>query len=1037
MSAIIRWFIVHPVAANLAMVCILVLGLTAIPKLQQELIPNVALDRISIQIPFAGASVDTVEQYLCTPAENAIYAVPGAQEIISWSYPGLCSITLDIDGQISADDMVADIRSRLADPTLLPVRADTPDIQILQVRNRAVRIIISGDSGYASLLTAAQNLRSGLLNTGVITSADIQDREKPEIRIQFSLADLYQYPLQLSEVNRRLQQQSSSAVGGRLETPDGDVLISSDRNYNSADAFAGLLLASDSEGNILQVGDAATLLDTRSDARELARLDGQPALALDIYRTGQQDITAISAAVRAYLAANPAVDGLQYYIWQDEAVNFSERLQLLLDNAFSGLILLFIVLLLFLNAQLSFWVSVGILVSFVGTLFVLPLTATSINFISLFAFILVLGIVVDDAVVVGESIHARQEEGETGADAAFVGVMDVYQPVLFSVITTMVAFLPLLFLPGPEGMLIKAVPIVVITTLVFSLFESLAILPAHLSKQHFRQQRPHRVQRLFNYLMQQLIQRGYMPLLRLTLRNPLAVIAGFSTAFVLTLMLIGQGWIKSALFSNIEGNVVTAQITFPQGSPRALTQQALTHLAAAARRAEAEAGAAPGDMIRHIYQVVAPNTLPSNQKVYVRADHTGQVLLELPPAAERQFTGEEFIRLWRQQAGTIVGADTIEYSATVDAGKADIQIEFSGSDLAALNTAAERLSDHLQQFAGVYSLQRLPDNNALQLDIQLTPEASAAGINRDQVLSQINQAFYGQTVQRFYDRDDEVEVRTGLLTQERESAWYLENLPIEIAPGTRVALKNIATINHVAVNPYIRHFMRERVVLVSAHVDPSQNNAAQIKKSLQQGALPQIISDLPGVRWDQGGYQRAVQFFLDLLAQYYALAIIAMYLLMAVLFGSYLQPLLVLFAIPFGLLGAVAGHLLLGLDLTLWSYVGMVAVSGVVVNDNLVLLDRFNQLRAQSVPLYDALLQAGSSRFRPIMLTSLTTFAGVLPLLSETSTQAQLLIPMAASLGFGVIFATIISLVLVPALCVVSAPRPRSATQIGASAHSN
>ena len=292
-------------------------------------------------------------------------------------------------------------------------------------------------------------------------------------------------------------------------------------------------------------------------------------------------------------------------------------------------------------------------------------------------------------------------------------------------------------------------------------------------------------------------------------------------------------------------------------------------------------------------------------------------------------------------------------------------------------------------------------------------------------------------MQRFYDRDDEVEVRTGLLTQERESAWYLENLPIEIAPGTRVALKNIARIHYQSVNPYIRHFMRERVVLVSAYVDPAQNNAAQIKKSLQQAALPQIISDLPGVRCDEGGYQRAVQFFLDLLAQYYLLAIIAMYLLMAVLFGSYRQPLLVLFAIPFGLLGAVAGHLLLGLDLTLWSYVGMVAVSGVVVNDNLVLLDRFNQLRAQQIPLYEALLQAGSSRFRPIMLTSLTTFAGVLPLLSETSTQAQLLIPMAASLGFGVIFATIISLLLVPALCVVSAPRPRSATQISAGAHSN
>lgn len=1022
MTAMIRWFIEHRVAANLAMFCILLLGLLSIPQLQQELIPNVELDRISIQSKFPGASVSNVEQFLCTPLENAIHDVDGSQELISWAYPGLCSVTLDIADGYDANGVVADIRSRLADPALLPAQAEVPDIQILKVRNRAVRIIISGDVAYADLINRAQSIRSDLLAGSNISSADIQDREQPEIRILFSLTDLQQYPLQLTQINQQLQRQSATTGGGFLQTPDGDVLISSDQDFRSADDYAALTIAQDAQGHMLHAGDIAQLQDTRLNAQPLAWFDGKPAVALDIYRTGNEDITAISEEVRQY-AATHTTAGINLYLWQDEAVNFSERLNLLLSNAASGLLLLFIVLLLFLNAQLSFWVSSGILVSFVGTLFVLPISATSVNFISLFAFILVLGIVVDDAVVVSESIHAQQEQGIVGKQAALTGTLEVYRPVFFSVITTVTAFLPLLFLPGPEGMLIKAVPIVVITTLLFSLFESLCILPSHLSKSRLIPNNKtagigHWLQQQFNRGLQYSIHRYYLPLLRFSVRNPYPVIAGFLAAFFLSLLLISQGWIHSALFSDIEGDVVVANITFPQGSSRTTTERALQQLADAARQAEQEAGYQHGEMIRHLYQVVAPDTLPSNQKVYNRADNTGQVWLELPPASGRTFSGHDVIRHWRALVGDIAGAENVAYSASVNPAKADIQIEFSGNNQALLNTAAQRLSEYLQTFSGIYSLQRQPDNNALQLDIQLTTEAEQAGLHRDQVLAQINQAFYGRVIQRFYDQDDEVEVRTRLNDQQRESAWYLENLPVEYVPGQTVPLKNIASIQYQSVNPYIRHFMRKPVVMVSAYVDPTLNNAEQIKKTLKNGAIQKLLTDLPGVSWDVGGYQRAVQFFLDILAQYYLLAILVMYLLMAVLFASYSQPLLVLFAIPFGLLGSVAGHLLLGLDLTLWSYVGMVAVSGVVVNDNLVLLDCINTLRAQGRSVQDAILEAGISRFRPILLTSLTTFAGVLPLISETSVQAKLLIPMAVSLGFGVIFATVISLLLVPALYV-------------------
>jgi multidrug efflux pump subunit AcrB len=1007
-------------------------GFISIPGLRQELIPNVELDRISIQSQFPGAPVSNVERYLCTPLENAMQNLPGSQEVISWSYPGLCSITLDIEDHVDANSMVAELRSRLSAPSLIPQRATPPEIQILKVRNRALRLIISSDSGYADILKTAQKIRKDLLANPHIQSAEIKDRETPEIRIFFSINDLKKYPLNLSDINREITQQSSPTNGGALKTQDGEIPISSQKDFHSANDYSELILSYSNNQRPLHLGQVSSIDDTRINAQSLAQFNGKPALALDIYRSGDDSITDISQQVRHYLRDNPLRGGVQIYVWQDEAINFKERLNLLLENAISGLILLFIVLILFLNIRLSFWVSVGIVTSFVATMSLLPATGTSINFISLFAFILVLGIVVDDAVVVGESIHSQHEEGLKGKQAALMGVLKVYKPVLFSVLTTICAFLPLLFLPGPEGMLIKAVPVVVIITLLFSLFESLCILPSHLSKDKSRSKRKYSqmseaLQLLLSKKLQQFIDQYYQPLLNFTIRNPYSVIASFFATFALSILLISEGWIQSTLLSNIEGNIVAAKVTFPQGSSEQSTRRALQQLADSAMAVQLDNNSSTKEMIQNIYQVVAPETLPSNQKVYKRADHTGQVLVELPQANNRNFSGEDFIRQWRASTGTIIGAENVEFNASINPGKADIQIEFSGSNQQQLAVAAHRLSEYLQTISGVYSLQRQPDNNALQLDIQLTSEAKMAGINRDLILAQVNQAFHGKIVNRFYQHDDEVEVRTLLADSERASAWYLENLPVEYQPGKTVPLKSIAELSYQSAPTYIRHYMNKPVVMVSAYVDSTLNNAEQIKQSLYQGEIANLLSDMPDVSWDVGGYQRAVEYFLDMLTQYYLLAIAAMYLLMAVLFASYSQPLIVLFAIPFGIAGSLAGHMILGLDMTLWSYVGMVAVSGVVVNDNLVLLDRVNHLQDQGYTRHNAIIQSGINRFRPILLTSLTTFAGVLPLIHETSIQAQLLIPMATSLGFGVIFATAISLLLVPALCAVSLRRERGA----------
>jgi multidrug efflux pump subunit AcrB/ribosome modulation factor len=1015
----IQWFVNNPVAANLFMFSIFVLGLMTIPDTRMELIPNVSLERIGIQTSLPGATVETVEATVCKPIEQRIYDIPGTLDLTSTAYEGLCSITLDVADGFVTKNILDEVKNRVQSSDVLPQDASTPEIKELNVRNRVAKLILSGDSNYSDLAKIMRKVRKDLLEFDNISVIDLEDIKQSKIEINVPSHNLEKYDITFSEINSLIKQQSGQLPGGLLKTQEGNVLITSDEQQESSEGFKNIVILSNSDGAEIKLKDIANITDNRYSHENQASFDNKPAVSIDIYRIGDQNIMDIAKSLNTYVANAQIPDNMQLHIWQDDSKHFKSRIDLLLDNAFTGLLLLFVVLLLFLNARLSFWVSLGIPVSFFGSLFFMPFFDVSINVISLFAFILVLGIVVDDAVVVGESVHQQNQLGNYGSAGALEGTYQVYKPIFFAIATSIVAFLPLLFLPGPEGKLMQAIPIVVILTLIFSLLESVYILPAHLSgNKPETNKKPNlltKVQNIFSDNLDIFINKIYQPLLIKSLHNKGLVIVGFSLIFIIFMVVVSTGWMRVALFSAIEADVVIANVTFPEGSPRHKTETAIKQLVAAANQLTEETMQGDSPTILHSYSVIGPKNKISNQDLDKNLDHSAQVTLELSTSSNRQYTGQELVQRWRELTGQIADIEEIKYSASLNPAKPDIDIEFSGYDLIQLNNAADELKEILAEYEGAYDIRDSISSAKQQANISLQSNAIALDLSLEQVLSQVHNAYQGSEVQNIQTQDDEINVWLGLPEDERSSMWYLENLPIKLANEQYVSLSSIANIKYQPARNHIKRYEQQRIVSVSAYVDSQKNSISQIKKDLQEFKLNQIINNHPGIRWNTAGQQKSIASFLKILTKGYLVAILVMYLMMAILFGSYSQPLLVLFAIPFGLLGSLIGHLFLNLELTLWSFVGMVAVSGVVVNDNLVLMSYINQQREKGHSVFIAVCDAGKKRFRPILLTSLTTFVGLTPLILEDSIQAQFLIPMAVSLAFGVLFATFISLLLVPA----------------------
>lgn len=1022
----IAWMAENHVAANLLMLVFLVGGLAFALNVKQEVFPRIELDTIVIEVPFPGATPTEVEEGVVLAIEEAVRDIEEVKELRSTAAEGRGVVVAELFANSDTIAALNDVKSAVDRITSFPAEAEEPIISPATTRQQVITLILHGDHDTATLKGLAEQARDELLDRREISLVELGAIPPPEISIEIRRSDLRRYGLTLPEVARLVDRSSIQLGAGAIETRGGEILIRVDERRETAEQLRELELLANPDGGIVRLGDIAEVEDTFRDIDRQAYFDGQPAAQVRVYRVGDQSPLEIAAIVKDYVEEKRREwpDSVGVIFWQDRSELYADRVGLLVDNGQLGVILVLVVLGLFLRPALAFWVTLGLPVSFLGAFLFMPVFDVSVNMISLFAFLLVLGIVVDDAIVVGEATFHHRQRGMKPLEAAVHGAREVGMPVVFAVLTTVVAFAPMLFVPGTMGKFFITIPLIVIPILLISLVESLLILPAHLSS--VREVRPwrgplgalQRFQEGLSARMERFIHRRYRPFLARALRARYLTLATGLAGLIVVLGLIGSGRMPVRFLPDIENDTVTATVALPVGAAMSQTESAIQTLIEAARRTGSGLDGERA-VVEGIYAEVGggpPEGGPTGQASSQGAGHQGFVEVQLIGAGLRDFSARDFVRRWREEVGEIPGLDRISFVFGIGpSSAADIGIELAHRDRDTLEEVAERLAGEIAQYAGTYNVDDGVQRGKPQYEVTLKPAGRALGLDAEDVAGQLRGAFFGAEAERQQRGRDELRIYVRLPEAERNRLESLENLVLRTPEGGEVPLDQAAGLRFSRSFTTIEREGGRRVIDVTAATDPAVTSGTEITEDLRRTVLPELMNDYPGLSWELSGGQEERADSMAALGRGMLLALCLMYALMAVAFRSYVQPLLVMIAIPFGLIGAVIGHAMLGLSLSLVSIFGLVALSGVVVNDSLVLVTAVNDARVRGHGRAWATMIGGVRRFRAVLLTSLTTFFGLLPMIFETSVQARFLIPMAVSLGFGVLFVTVIALVLVPA----------------------
>ncbi len=1022
----LAWMAQNAVAANLIMLFLLVGGVLMLPTIKQEVFPEFELDFVIVNVPYPGASPTEVEQGVILAIEEAIQGLDGIKEIRATASEGAGVVVVELDAGTDADRALSDVKAAIDRISSFPEDIERPVVSLALMRRQVASLVIYGDRTEAELRNLAEDARDALVADDEISYVELGGVRDYEISVEVPQESSRRYGLDLGQIAQRIRAASVDLPGGGVRTDAGEVLLRTSERRRTGEEFADIVLVSQPDGTEVRVRDVGTVVDGFAETDLEAYYNGQPAAVVEVFRVGDETPIDVSDAIKAFVAENEAnlPAGVHYDIWADMSEIYRDRIDLLLRNAYIGLLLVLLTLGLFLEIRLAFWVTMGIPISFVGSLFFMPTMDVSVNMISLFAFIVTLGMVVDDAIVVGEAIYKHRQDGMKRLDAAIAGVREVAGPVVFAITTSCMAFAPLLFVPGVMGKFFRVIPMIVITVLLISLVESLVILPAHLA--HSKSSKTglfgflHTQQQRFSRLVEWLIERTYVPTVRFAVENRYLTAAICISMLIATMGLVAGGRISFTFMPKIERDEIKAQLEMPFGTSIEQTRIARRKLEDALGEALAELGD-PDEPVRGIFAYAGAHTSsrsPGGDRGGT-ASHLAEVSVYLVPVGDRDFTAADLTRVWREKVGDIAGAETLAFK--FNSGPADgspVDIELSHPDMQTLEAAAERLAEKVGTYGGVKDID---DGFALgkeQLDFTLTAEARAMGLTETDVARQVRNAFFGAEAVRQQRGRDEVRTYVRRPLAERQSMYDIERLILQTPRGGEIPLGQAAEIERGRAYTKVSRVDQRRIVRVTADVEDG-TNAAEVVASIEEEHMPGLLADFPGLRYRLTGDQKNRAEALGALGRGMILALIAMFGLLAIAFKSYSQPVIVMSAIPFGMIGAVLGHMLMGYDLSLMSMMGIVALSGVVVNDSLILVDAANRYRREGQSYFESIVSAGQRRFRPILLTSLTTFFGLAPMIVETSVQARFLIPMALSLGFGVLFATFIILLLVPALYMI------------------
>ena len=1022
------WMTNNTVAANILMFVLLAGGAIKAYDIKQEVFPEFDLETIVVNVPYPGASPEEVEQGVVLAVEESVRSIDGVKKVTSTATEGFGVSTVELLLGTDTDQALNEIKAAVDRITSFPENIERPTVFMARLQSQVTSLVFYGDQSEKALKDIAERAREELLQDERITVIEIDGVRPLEISVEVAQEDLRRYHLTIDQVAGVIRQASVELPGGGIKTAGGEVLVRTAERRDTGQELEAVALLSLPDGTTVHLGDIANVVDGFAETDQETTYNGQRAVMLNVFRVGEQTPIDVSNAVREYIAAakDTLPPGVQVAEWFDRSDFYKERRDLLYRNAMMGLVLVLLVLGVFLEIRLAFWVTMGIPISFVGALLFLPMTDVSINMISMFAFILVLGMVVDDAIIVGESIYRWRQKGLSRLEAAVQGVREVAVPVTFAIITTVIAYLPMLFVPGIMGKFFRVIPIVVIIVLIMSLVESLLILPAHLAQSQPSQRGIfgwiNTQQQRFSRVLERHIQRFYVPMVTAAVRRRYLTMCVCFAVFFATIGLVAGGRVAFEFMPSVDSDVIQVQAEMPYGTAIERTREVQERLVSAAEELLEEYGG-EDQLSKGIYSNLGSGIFlggPGGPPTGSSGSHLTGAAVYLVPTDLRDFTASDFTRAWRKQVGEIPGIDRLRFQYSTGPGSGTpINIELSHPNMDRLRAAATDLAVRLQDFAGTYDVDDGFTDGKEQLDIELTAEGRALGLTELELARQIRSAFFGAEAVRQQRGRDELRVYVRLPRDERKSEYNIEEMIVRTPQGGEIPLSRAAHIDRGSSYTQIKRIDGRRAVSVTSEVDTAVANAEQIMNNLTTEVLPELLAAHPGVQFGLGGDALEQRDAMGSLFVGLGMAVLGIFGVLAIVFRSYMQPVVVLLAVPFGIVGAVIGHIVMGFNLSFMSMMGIVALSGVVVNDSLVLIDAVNRLRVTGMPMLDSVIAGGAVRFRPIILTSLTTFFGLAPMILETSVQARFLIPMAISLGFGIIFATLITLLLVPAAYVI------------------
>jgi len=1024
-KGIIAWFVKNPVAANLLMITIILMGLYSLfKKVPLETFPAFEQDVVNIAVNFPGATPREVEQGVTIRIEDAIADLPGIERIFSDSAEGRSLVRAEIRKQYDTVVVLNEIKSRIDRISALPEDAERPVVdQLVRIRDVITVVLEQDRKNDVVLRKNTEKIRDEIRALPHVTQLSMGGVRPWEISITIPQAVLSQYDLTLADIAKVIRNASRDIPGGSIKTEAGEILVRALGQAYRKSEFANISIISRKNGTLIRLGDIAEINDGFNEDPLYSRFDGKNAAFINVARVGDQSAIEVAETVKNYIENRkhtlPA--GLSLSYWRDSSKVVEARIQTLTKSLVQGILLVLILLALFLRPDLAFWVSVGVPISFLGALAVMPELGVTLNLVSMFGFILVLGIVVDDAIVTGENVYSHLQRHGDGVRAAIEGTKEMAVPVTFGVLTTVAAFLPLLMIDGVRGKIFAQIPLVVIPVLLFSLIESKLVLPSHL--QHMKL-RPAGKKTGFLIRAQQKVSRGleffidriYRPFLDIALQWRYLTLTFFIAVLILTVATVISGRYKYTFFPRIQSEVISATLQMPEGIAIEITEKYLNRMLHAAEKLQQKyiEPDTQEPLIQHILQTVGSAGFRPRSGIQGKS-HLGMISFEILPPEQRSstITSRELVAEWRKMIGPVPGAKELSFRAELGRGGDPINVQLKGNDFKELNKLANQIKLKLNEYDGLYDIKNSFEGGKDEVQLRIRPEAEQLGLNLSSVGTQVRHAIYGNEVQRIQRDQSEVKVMVRLPRKERVSLPDLNNLLIRTPNGAQVPLSEVATIHLGKATSTITRVDRERIINVTADLNKEKIDANKVVADFKEW-LPRLLKDHPGVTFDLEGEQREQKKFGQSLLFGFMIALVTIYVLLAIPFGSYWQPFMVMSVIPFSIIGAIGGHAIMGISLSISSAMGVLALIGVVVNDSLVLVDYTNKKIREGTSVQKAIRLAGGARFRPILLTSLTTFAGLTPLILEKSTQAQFLIPMAVSLGFGILFATLLTLVLIP-----------------------